>query len=225
VPPPAGQTLDGELAAAYLRRLGLDAVPLPTGETLARLHREHLLRVPFENLDIHLGTPIVLDTGAFAEKIARRGRGGFCYELNGAFGALLAWLGFEVEQREARVHGSAGPGGRFGHLCLAVRLEGRPLLADVGFGRGGFDLPFALAAGSTHRDGAGGFELRPAGDGQLDLVRDGAPEYRFATAPSALAEFADAAASTRARPSRPSRAARSAPCAPRMGASRSPARA
>ena len=67
------------LTAPYLTRLGVDGRPPPTPEALALLHRAHLERVPFENLDIHLGVPIELDEVAFAEKVALRSRGGFCY--------------------------------------------------------------------------------------------------------------------------------------------------
>jgi len=33
------------------------------------------------------------------------GRGGYCYHLNGAFSALLAWLGVDVSRHLAGVHG------------------------------------------------------------------------------------------------------------------------
>jgi N-hydroxyarylamine O-acetyltransferase len=148
--------------------------------------------VPFENLDIHLGTPIVLDQETFADKMARRSRGGFCYELNGAFATLLRTLRYEVELREARVHGPAGLGGRFGHLTLAVHAGGRTLLSDVGFGRGGFDEPIDLEDGSPQEDTAGVFELVDAEDedGWVDMIRDGRPEYRFSRQAHALEDFA-----------------------------------
>jgi N-hydroxyarylamine O-acetyltransferase len=182
--------LDPALAEAYLLRLGFDGPPPPTLAGLRRLHRAHLARVPFENLDIHLGVPIALDAGAFAAKIALRSRGGFCFELNGAFAALLRTLGHRVELLEARVHGQDGIGGRFGHLCLAVHLDGEVLLADVGFGRGGFDEPIRRDHGATQSDTAGEFRVEPAPDGDRDLVRDGVPQYRFTPVPRRLADFA-----------------------------------
>jgi arylamine N-acetyltransferase len=153
-----------ELVAAYLRRLGFDGEQPPTAAVLAHLHRAHLERVPFENLDIHLGIPIHLDAHAFAEKVGLHGRGGFCYELNGAFAALLTALGFDIELLEARVHSPSGLGGRFGHLCLAVRFGGKRMLADVGFGRGCFDEPISLVPGVAQVDTAGAFALRDAPD-------------------------------------------------------------
>ena len=134
--------------------------------------------MPFENFDIQLGVPIELDARAFAERVALGGRGGFCYQLNGAFSYLLTGLGFDVELLEARVHGPGILGGRFGHLCLRVRIDGSERLADVGFGRGGFDEPIALVPEIEQFDGAGVFTLRPVADGALDMVCDGTPEYR-----------------------------------------------
>src|SRR4029079_10924309 len=81
---------------AYLDRINYRGERAPTAATLRELHRTHLLAVPFENLDIHLGRPIVLDQAALFDKIVRRRRGGFCYELNGLFALLLRELGFEV---------------------------------------------------------------------------------------------------------------------------------
>ncbi len=103
-------------------------------ETLRALHEKHLFSIPFENLDIHLGRRIILSDSAFHEKIIRRHRGGFCYELNGSFAALLTSLGFDVRMLSARVarkSGSFNP--EFDHMALLVKLKDR-WLVDVGFG-------------------------------------------------------------------------------------------
>jgi N-hydroxyarylamine O-acetyltransferase len=103
-------------------------------ETLRGLHKKHLLSVPFENLDIHLGRPIVLSEDAFYKKIIKHHRGGFCYELNGSFAALLTRLGFKVTMLSARVASkSGGFSPEFDHMTLLVALKGR-WLVDVGFG-------------------------------------------------------------------------------------------
>src|SRR5439155_12169680 len=81
---------------AYLERIGYAGPREPGFETLAALHRAHMLSVPFENLDIHLGRRLVLDREANFEKIVVRHRGGWCYELNGLFALLLERLGFRV---------------------------------------------------------------------------------------------------------------------------------
>lgn len=123
--------------AAYLARLGVVAPEAPTLGALASLQRAHLVRVPFENLDIGLGRPIRLDLDSLHTKVVGRRRGGYCYELNGLCAALLRSLGYAVDLISARV--STADGGLtddFDHLALVVTspdLPG-PVLADVGFG-------------------------------------------------------------------------------------------
>ena len=119
---------------AYLARIGFLGPTPHSAETLRALHVSHMRTVPFENLDIWLGRPIVCDQERFLHKIINLRRGGFCYELNGAFAALLRALGFSVtllSGRVAREDGTASP--EFDHLALRVDLE-EPWLADVGFG-------------------------------------------------------------------------------------------
>ncbi|PSQ14366.1 arylamine N-acetyltransferase [Halobacteriales archaeon QS_8_69_73] len=129
-------------ADAYLARLGLDpgrAWP-PTLETLACLQSAHVRTVPFETLsitgppDAPPGDGVTLSLPALYEKIVENGRGGFCYELNGLFGWLLAELGFDVDRLAAAVLGDDGsPRPPANHHALQVRL-GEPYLIDVGLG-------------------------------------------------------------------------------------------
>ncbi|MBZ0300623.1 MAG: arylamine N-acetyltransferase [Anaerolineae bacterium] len=119
---------------AYFRRIDYDGPGDPTLETLGALHRAHLLAVPFENLDIHLGRRIVLDEDWLFDKIVHQRRGGFCYEQNGLFAAVLRALGYEVTLLEARVNAREWASGTpLDHLTLVVSLEER-WLVDVGFG-------------------------------------------------------------------------------------------
>ncbi|HEX4920040.1 MAG TPA: arylamine N-acetyltransferase, partial [Candidatus Bathyarchaeia archaeon] len=118
----------------YLNRIGFKGSASPTINVLRQLHRQHMLTVPFENLDIHQGKPIILDPRRFYRKIVEERRGGFCYELNGCFSWLLRKLGFKVSILSARVaqkNGGFTP--EFDHMVLLVRLKGN-LLVDVGFG-------------------------------------------------------------------------------------------
>ncbi|HXG91004.1 MAG TPA: arylamine N-acetyltransferase, partial [Blastocatellia bacterium] len=87
----------------YLDRINYSGSLEPTSETLRALHRAHMFAVPFENLDIHINREIVLDEERILQKIIDERRGGFCYELNGAFAWLLRELGFEVEMLAAGV--------------------------------------------------------------------------------------------------------------------------
>ena len=119
---------------AYLERIGYNGSNRPNETVLRRLHRKHMLSVPFENLDIHLHRPIILSQSAFYNKIVKHHRGGFCYELNGSFCKLLRELGFNVSMLSARVaKKSGGYGPEFAHMVLMVQLE-EPWLVDVGFG-------------------------------------------------------------------------------------------
>src|SRR6185295_18386444 len=93
---------------AYLKRINYTGPLNPSAETLRNLHLAHLLAVPFENLDIHLGRPIVLEDAALFDKIVERRRGGFCYELNGLFCWLLRELGFEASKLSAGVANTEG---------------------------------------------------------------------------------------------------------------------
>lgn len=145
---------------AYLRRLGVPRPALPTVDVLRELHLRHLQAVPFENLSIHLGEEIVLEEKRLLDKVVGAGRGGFCYELNGLFGALLAALGFDVALLSARVYGD---GGRLGipydHLALWVRtVDGSVWLADVGFGTHSHN-PLAFEERGEQADPGGEFRI------------------------------------------------------------------
>jgi N-hydroxyarylamine O-acetyltransferase len=179
--------------AAYFHRIGYTGPTTPTTQTLRDLHRAHLFAVPFENLDIPLGRKIVCDEEAFLRKIVERRRGGFCYEMNGAFAALLRALGFKVTLLSARVpreDGSDGP--EFDHLALRVDLE-EPWLADVGFGESFLD-PLRLEPGTEQSQPVGRFRITEK-ENALHVERMTADavwkrEYSFTLQPRRLEEFA-----------------------------------
>jgi N-hydroxyarylamine O-acetyltransferase len=182
--------MNGETAEEYLRRIGVTPPVRLDAAALARLHRAHLLSVPFENLSIHLGEPISLAEDDLAGKIVARRRGGFCYELNGAFALLLRALGATVTHLAARVYGDGKPGPPFDHLALAVRLpdDSGPWLADVGFGDHSV-YPLSLDDRTRQHDPGGQFVLADAGDGDVDVLRDGQPQYRIEMRERSLADF------------------------------------
>jgi N-hydroxyarylamine O-acetyltransferase len=168
--------------AAYLERMEYHGPVTPTAETLRRLHVAHMMAVPFENLSIHAGEPIVLEDEALFEKIVNRRRGGFCYELNGLFAWLLRSLGFRVTMLAAEVANARGEWGPpFDHMTLLVTLEER-WLADVGFGDS-FLEPLRLEPHTEQAQGPRAYRLDPQ-DGRLVVMRrlDDAPwkpQYRF----------------------------------------------
>lgn len=117
----------------YLQRIDYHGSRQPTLDVLRQLHHAHMLTVPFENLDIHLGRRIELSLPDIYQKIVKNNRGGFCYELNGLFAWLLQQLGFEVSLLSAGVYYDDIKGPEFAHMLLYVRLQ-EPVIVDVGFG-------------------------------------------------------------------------------------------
>jgi N-hydroxyarylamine O-acetyltransferase len=182
--------LDGDQVTAYLSRIGAMRPARPDAEALRELHLRHLRAVPFENLSIHLGEPIVLEPDALFDKVVRRARGGFCYELNGLFAELLGALGYRVTRLAARVHGEAGFGPLFDHLALRVLdADGGEWLVDVGFGRH-TDLPLRFALGVDQQDPTGVYRLDPQPDGgDVVVSREGKPEYLVELRPRTLGDF------------------------------------
>ena len=178
--------------AAYLERIRYDGPRTPTLETLRALHRRHMLTIPFENLDIHLGRTIVLDETALFDKIVRQRRGGFCYELNGLFAALLRELRYDVTLLSGRVSNDKGHfGPEFDHLTLLVRIDGEPWMADVGFGDS-FLEPIALN-GKEQSSGGMLYFIDRWPEGQILLrMEDGlwSAKYVFSMEPHRLEEFA-----------------------------------
>lgn len=174
---------------SYLHRLALKRPASVDMAALRELQARHLDVVPFENLSVHLNEPIELGEDALFDKIVRRRRGGFCYELNGAFGLLLRGLGLKVIFLAGRVYrddGALGP--PFDHLALRVELD-EPWLVDVGFGR--FSrYPLRLYGVDSQRDPAGEFVVLDATDGDLDIYQDGKPVYRLEKRPRELSDFA-----------------------------------
>jgi N-hydroxyarylamine O-acetyltransferase len=135
--------LNDAQVAGYLARLGLTGPVAPTADWLERLHRAHVLAVPFENLDIHLDRPIRLDLDALFDKVVVDRRGGICYELNELFRGLLDSVGFRVTTVSGRVwlpDGSLSP--PVDHSALLVDLDGT-WLVDVGYGDA-FTIPHRL---------------------------------------------------------------------------------
>jgi N-hydroxyarylamine O-acetyltransferase len=177
---------------AYLQRIDYQGSLTPDIDLLRSLHRAHLFTVPFENLDIHLGREIVCDEGRILRKIVNEKRGGFCYELNGAFAALLRALGFRVTLlscRVARQSGTYGP--EFDHLTLRVDLD-EPWLADVGFGDC-FLEPLRLASRMEQEQIGRIYRLRSIDAVfELEVMAEGGwkKEYGFTLQPRELSDFA-----------------------------------
>lgn len=182
---------------AYLRRMGIEHVGNIRLETLRKLQYYHMTHIPFENLDVMRGVPIVLDIDSFYQKIVKRQRGGYCYENNGLFHALLNALGFQCRLVSGTIYRPDGTWARRGsHACTVVTLDGKEYLTDVGFGdsaRGPLPL-----TGEVHQDVSGFYCMKKVEEGIYDIERMQADEndwntiIRIDTTPMKLADFADA---------------------------------
>ncbi len=183
----------------------------PSLTLLQALHEAHMLAVPFENLSIHYGQPIVLRVAALYDKMVTRRRGGFCYELNGMFAWLLRQLEYQVTMLSAEVAESGGTfSPAYDHLALLVhQVDGADWLADVGFGDS-YRQPLRFHA-DIEQDGGDGHTYRLHESQSRDheqaeqdqypywLVEQRGdnsstpwnPVYRFTLRPHALTDFAE----------------------------------
>ena len=128
----------------YFARIGYAGGTQPTPQTLADLHLAHVRHIPFENLDVLLGRPIHLDSDSLFAKLVTAGRGGYCFEQNHLFAAVLEQLGVAVQRLAARVVWRTQRVLPRTHMLLRVEAGGRAWLADVGFGGMGPLLPLAF---------------------------------------------------------------------------------
>jgi N-hydroxyarylamine O-acetyltransferase len=120
----------------YLEHIGYTGAIEPAADVLKCMHKLHTFTIPFENLDISRKHEITIDTTRFYDKIVQQKRGGFCYEMNGLFDAMLQQVGFKsyfiscnVFIPQLNIYGAD-----FGHVAIIVNLGDEIYLADVGFG-------------------------------------------------------------------------------------------
>lgn len=189
---------------AYLEWLGYGGTPRVDLATLVELQQLHMTAVPFENLDIALGTGVSLDADRAINKIIDGGRGGWCFEVNAAFAALLEAIGFDVILLGAAVL-LDGPNRTIEHLTLEVQVD-QPYLVDVGFGEG-FTRPLALNTAGRQDGGNGGYEFIASPEGttlaRLDESSGTAvpvAQYRFKRVAHTLEDFAAVSASMQVDP-------------------------
>jgi N-hydroxyarylamine O-acetyltransferase len=177
----------------YLERIKYRGSLEQTATTLRELQVAHLLTVPFENLSIHASEPIVLNDDALFTKIVAHRRGGFCYECNGLFSALLRSLGFDVTVLSAEVANAEGGFSQpFDHMTLMVSLDQR-WLVDVGFGDS-FREPLLLDDRSEQEQDDRAYRI--VADGKYLVLsrgdkREWKPQYRFTLQPYGYDDFAE----------------------------------
>ncbi|WP_406288188.1 arylamine N-acetyltransferase [Embleya sp. NBC_00896] len=151
---------------AYFARVGWTGERAPTWATLRSLHLAHVVTIPFENIEVLLGGVPSLEPADLEDKLVRQGRGGYCFEHNLLFAAVLESLGFGVTRLSARVRMGSDAVRPLTHILLAVDVPGEkhPYIADVGFGSGGLIEPLPLLPGVASPQGAWRYRLVREGD-------------------------------------------------------------
>jgi N-hydroxyarylamine O-acetyltransferase len=132
---------------SYVRRIGHKGELHPDIETLRSIMAGHVTSVPFENLDVLLGRPILLDPESLQRKLVQQERGGYCFEQNGLLLLVLREIGFDVTPLAGRV--------RMGvprevvpprtHLFLRVKIKDVDWLADCGVGGMSLSAPIRFS--------------------------------------------------------------------------------
>lgn len=177
----------------YLRRIQQSSISAPHLNNLKELQKNHLLNIPFENLDIHYQIPIELNIARIFNKVVENKRGGFCYELNGLFYQLLRSLGFKAKMVSARVFDKdKGYGEEFDHMAIIVSIDNREYLCDVGFGEFTFE-PLELVTDEIQDDDRGNFLIDKLDEHyyRVNKIENGrsTPEYIFQTHERELKDF------------------------------------
>lgn len=191
---------------AYFSRIGYDGPRTPTLDTLKAIHYAQAVSIPFENLDVLAKRPIHLDLASLQKKLVTDRRGGYCFEVNALFAAVLKELGFDVTTLIGRVRWMAPEevDTARSHMLMRVELPEGPFLADVGFGGLTMTGPIRFETGAEqetphelrrlleHEDG---LELQAKiGDGWVSI-------YRFTPEPHRRTDYEVASWYTSTHPS------------------------
>jgi N-hydroxyarylamine O-acetyltransferase len=133
----------------YLERVRVSEPLSADRESLRTLHVAHREAFLFENVSIQTGGGISVALEDIERKFLDEGRGGYCFEHNTLFSAVLREVGFAVTALLGRVR--RGPPERWcrTHMVLRVTLGDEPWLADVGFGGIGLLEPIPMRDGAT----------------------------------------------------------------------------
>jgi N-hydroxyarylamine O-acetyltransferase len=179
----------------YLERIGVSGRLVPDADTLRRVHAAHRESFLFENITIQRGGRISVALADLERKFLDEGRGGYCFEHNTFFAAVLREIGFAPVTLLGRVR--RGPPERWCRTHMVLRVanpergtrnpEPNGWLADVGFGGLGLLEPIELHDGA--RASQGGLEYALRRDDHLWVLsmRDAAGEamdlYEFSEDP------------------------------------------
>lgn len=178
----------------YLDRIKVSDPGNVSLESLSTLQNQHMLSIPFENLDVMNNVPIPLDIEVFFNKIIKNKRGGFCYELNGLFHWLLKELGYSNYLIGCTIHRGNDEWAMFESHASQIVVLDQPYLVDVGFGDSA-RVPLPLT-GEEKKDISGEFRVIELEDGYYHKQKkvDGqwTTKYRFLNKEKKLEDFSKA---------------------------------
>ena len=189
LPPPPLPPLSPTDLTAYLGRLDLPAGLPPKLDTLTRLQQRHMESIAFENFSVYLGVAPVIELNSLLRKVLYQRRGGYCFELNTLYAALLTSLGYTVMPVMARVllRDPAQTPPRT-HLTNLVSLDGRTYVSDVGFGGLASRIPLCIDDAAEVDDGDGTVRVQAQPYGEFSIQRHTPGgwqnQYRFETRPA-----------------------------------------
>ncbi|MGE8152560.1 arylamine N-acetyltransferase family protein [Pseudomonas vancouverensis] len=171
-------------SALYLQRLGFVTPPAPTLETLRQLQLRHTGEFPFENLTTLSGEPVLIDLPSIEQKVLHDSRGGYCYELNKLFLALLLELGFDARAISGRVVMGQPEGSWTArtHRLSLVTLDGVRYITDVGFGGMVPTAPLLLDSGAEQTTPHESYRIEQHADGytlRANVAGEWRPMYIF----------------------------------------------
>ena len=135
-----------EKISRFLQRIGMDpTTPVEMAvDFLGKVQLHCVLNIAYENLDILENKPLNLAPEALYDKIVIRGRGGYCFELNGLLTHMFREMGFTVSERFARfLRGEANIPMRR-HRVTIVHMEDGDYLCDIGVGQIAPRLPLKM---------------------------------------------------------------------------------
>lgn len=180
--------LKEEMITTYLDRISARRPDRLDLAALRHLHERHVMSVPFESIDYHLGRQIYYRDMRVVRKIAEQRRGGGCGEINTAFYFLLQSLGFDITLHHGRVWIGGKLADPYNHVMATVEIDGSSWIVDPGFGKGPRH-PVLLDSEEPQKDPHGSFSTRRPNDRWVDVLCNGKPQYRFHTGPAELADF------------------------------------
>ncbi len=188
---------------ACLQRIDYHESTVPSLDTLRALQLAFVYKVPFENLDIHLGNEIVLSSDWIYQKIVQKRRGGFCYECNALFHTMLETLGFEVSYVAATMQTETSMGLEFEHMALLVRLDKGHYLVDVGNGQSCLE-PLLVDGDQIVRHESIDYKTGDFKDAKALYLRipneDWKPRFAFSMTPRVLSDYEELCALTQIAP-------------------------